>query len=159
MRKRSWSLVLALLLAAPLTAQAQQAYGRGFGARVGADLETDNLLLGGHVNLGFLTSAIRFQPNAAIGVGGDDETFGVNVEFQYFLAGGPPFDPGFTIEPYVGGGVGFLTGAGEDGAVIDAVFGIETDVSSRVDWFAEGRLLIGDDLHPRLETGFTLLSF
>jgi hypothetical protein len=158
MRKLFATLVLLSLMVCAVRVQAQQAYGRGFGARVGADLETDNLLLGGHVNLGFLTSAIRFQPNAAIGLGGEDETFGANVEFQYFLAGSG-LDPGFSIEPYLGGGVGFLTGGGEDGAVIDAVFGAETDVSSRLDWFAEVRLLIGDQVHPRLETGFTLLSF
>jgi hypothetical protein len=138
-------------LASP--ADAQQAFGRGFGVRVGADLENDNVLLGGHVNLGFLTPRIRFQPNATIGVGGDGETFGVNVEFQYFL------NPGYAFEPYAGGGVGFLTGEGEDGAVLDAVFGLEADVSSTLDWFAEGRLLIGDEIHPRVETGFTFLSF
>jgi hypothetical protein len=32
-------------------------------------------------------------------------------------------------------------------------------VSSNLDWFAEGRILVGDDIHPRLETGFTVLSF
>ncbi|MBA2564304.1 MAG: hypothetical protein H0V09_02620 [Gemmatimonadetes bacterium] len=158
MRKLLWpigtSALLALaLLPAPRAAGAQQAYGRGFGARIGADLESDNLLLGGHVNLGFLTPAIRFQPNAAIGLGGDEESFGVNVEFQYFLS------PGAAFEPYVGGGIGFLTGGNESGAVLDGVFGLEADVSSTLDWFAEGRLLIGDDIHPRLETGFTLLSF
>ena len=148
------ALLAALFVTAPaVTADAQQAYGRGFGPRIGADLETDNLLLGGHVNLGFLTPALRFQPNAALGLGGDEETFGVNVEMQYFLF------PGYGFEPYVGGGIGFLTGAGEDGAVLDAVVGVEADVSSRLDWFAEGRLLFGDDVHPRIETGFTVLSF
>lgn len=152
MRKLIWlAAFAALLLATP--AFAQQRYGRGFGARIGADLKSDNVLLGGHVNLGFLTSAIRFQPNATVGIGGDDETFAVIVEFQYF------FNPGFAFEPYAGGGVGFISGAGEDGAALDAVFGVETDVSSTLDWFAEGRLLFADDVHPRLETGFTLLSF
>ena len=153
MQKLLWLAALAAALALPLPGHAQQSFGRGFGPRIGADLKTGNLLLGGHVNLGFLTSSIRFQPNAAIGVGGDDETFSVNVEFQYF------FNPRLDFEPYVGGGIGFLTGGGEDGAVLDGVFGVEADVSSTLDWFAEARLLIGDDIHPRLETGFTLLSF
>ncbi|HEY7530804.1 MAG TPA: hypothetical protein VIC56_09025 [Gemmatimonadota bacterium] len=148
-----WAAVAAAALVASAPAAAQQSYGRGFGVRIGADLENDNVLLGGHANLGFLTSAIRFQPNAAIGLGGDDDTFGVNVEFQYFTSPGMPF------EPYVGGGIGFLTGGGEDGAVLDGVAGVEADVSSRLDWFAEGRLLIGDEIHPRIETGFTFLSF
>jgi opacity protein-like surface antigen len=147
------AVAVAALVASPPSAAAQQAYGRGFGARIGADLENDNVLLGGHVNLGFLTPPIRFQPNAAIGLGGDDDTFGVNVEFQYFTS------PGMAFEPYVGGGIGFLTGGGEDGAVLDGVVGVEADVSSKLDWFAEGRLLIGDEIHPRIETGFTFLSF
>jgi hypothetical protein len=153
MRKLLWSAVLVLATGVAAEAEAQQTYGRGFGGRIGADTQNDNFLLGGHVNLGFLTPNIRFQPNAAIGLGGDGETFGVNVEFQVFLS------PGFTFQPYVGGGPGFLTGAGEDGAVLDGVFGVEADVSPTLDWFAEGRLLIGDDIHPRLETGFTVLSF
>ncbi|MFN2433149.1 MAG: hypothetical protein ABR599_10120 [Gemmatimonadota bacterium] len=156
MRKLLWpAAVLGIVALSALArpTEAQQAYGRGFGARVGADLENDNLLLGGHVNLGFLTPALRLQPNAALGLGGDGETFGVNVELQYFLS------PGIAFEPYVGGGVGFLTGGGEDGAVLDAVFGLEADVSSSLDWFGEGRILVGDDIHPRLETGFTFLSF
>ena len=153
MRKLLWLAVLVLCLVLPIAAPAQQSFGRGFGARIGADLENDNFLLGGHVNLGFLTPGIRFQPNATLGLGGDGETFGANVEFQAF------FSPGNTFKPYVGGGVGFLTGAGEGGAVLDGVFGVEADVSSTLDWFAEGRILVGDDLHPRLETGFTVLSF
>ena len=153
MRRLLWLVALGALAALPAEAAAQQAYGRGFGARIGADLETDNVLLGGHVNLGFLTSNLRFQPNAAIGLGGEGDTFGVNVEFQYF------FTPGVAFEPYAGGGVGFLTGAGEDGAAVTAVLGLEADVSSTLDWFAEGRLLIADEIHPRLETGFTFLSF
>lgn len=153
MRKLLWLAAVAALPALPLTAPAQQTYGRGFGARIGADLENDNFLLGGHVNLGFLTSALRFQPNATFGLGGDEDTFAVNVEFQYF------FSSGFTFEPYAGGGLGFLTGGKDDGAVLDGVFGVEADVSSNLDWFVEGRLLIGDDIHPRIETGFTLLSF
>ncbi len=153
MRKLLWIAAAALLALPPATAHAQQSFGRGFGARIGGDFENDNFLLGGHVNLGFLTSNIRFQPNAAIGIGGDGDTFGLNVEFQYFLS------PGFPFAPYAGGGIGFLTGAGEDGAVLDGAFGVEVDVSPTLDWFAEGRLLIGDDIHPRLETGFTLLSF
>jgi hypothetical protein len=153
MRKLWWPAVLVLSLVLPLAGQAQQSFGRGFGVRIGADLENDNFLLGGHVNLGFLTPGIRFQPNATVGLGGDGDTFGANVEFQAFLS------PSRTFKPYVGGGVGFLTGAGEDGAVLDGVFGVEADVSSTLDWFAEGRILVGDNLHPRLETGFTVLSF
>ena len=153
MRKLLWSASLLLVAALPAAVEAQQSFGRGFGARVGADLEDGNFLLGGHVNLGYLTSAIRFQPNASIGLGGDGDTFGMNVEFQAFLS------PGRTFKPYAGGGVGFLTGAGEDGGVLDGVFGVEADVGSTLDWFAEGRILIGDDIHPRLETGFTVLSF
>jgi hypothetical protein len=153
MPKLMWSAILIAMLGVPLTADAQQRYGRGFGARIGADLENDNFLLGGHVNLGFITSALRFQPNAVLGVGGDDETFGVNMEFQYFLS------PGLAFEPYVGGGIGFLTGDDEDGAVLDGVFGLEADVSRTLDWFAEARLLIGEEVHPRIETGFTFLSF
>lgn len=153
MRKLLWLGAAAMLPALAASADAQQAYGRGFGARIGADLENDNLLLGGHVNLGFLTSEIRFQPNATVGFGGDDDTFAVNIEFQYFL------QPGYAFEPYAGGGVGFLSGGREDGAVLDGVFGVEADVGSRLDWFVEARLLIGDDIHPRLETGFTVLSF
>jgi hypothetical protein len=144
---------LAAISAPAAPAEAQQTYGRGFGARIGADLQNDNFLLGGHVNLGYLTPAIRFQPNASVGLGGDGDTFGMNVEFQYF------FGSRLAFEPYAGGGVGFLTGAGEGGAVLDGVFGVEADVSSTLDWFAEGRLLVGDDIHPRIETGFTVLSF
>jgi opacity protein-like surface antigen len=153
MRKLHWSVALILTVLLSSAGEAQQRYGRGFGGRIGADLENDNFLLGGHINLGFLTPNIRFQPNATAGLGGDGDTFGVNAEFQVFLS------PGMTFQPYAGGGVGFLTGDGEDGAVLDGVFGIEADVSSTLDWFAEGRLLIGDDIHPRLETGFTVLSF
>jgi len=153
MRKLLWPAALIVAAILPAPGAAQQAYGRGFGGRIGADLENDNFLLGGHVNLGFLTPNIRFQPNATVGIGGDDDTFGVNIEFQVFLS------PGFTFRPYAGGGVGFLTGGGEDGAVLDGVFGLEADVSSTLDWFGEGRLLVGDDIHPRLETGFTVLSF
>jgi hypothetical protein len=153
MRKLLWPAFLLLSIAIPTAGQAQQTFGRGFGARIGADLHNDNFLLGGHVNLGFLTPNIRFQPNASVGLGGDGDTFGVNLEFQVFLS------PGYTFKPYTGGGIGFLTGSGEDGAVLDGVFGVEADVSSTLDWFAEGRLVVGDDIHPRLETGFTVLSF
>jgi hypothetical protein len=148
-----WPAVLVLSLVLPIAGRAQQSFGRGFGARIGADLENNNFLLGGHVNLGFLTPGIRFQPNMTVGLGGEDDTFNANAEFQAFFSGGR------TFKPYAGGGVGVMTGAGEGGAVLDGVFGVEADVSSTLDWFVEGRLLIGDDLHPRLETGFTVLSF
>jgi opacity protein-like surface antigen len=153
MRKLLWPAVLILAIALPEVGRAQQSYGRGFGGRIGADLENDNFLLGGHVNLGFLIPSVRLQPNATIGLGGDDDTFGMNLELQAMLT------PGSLFQPYAGGGVGFLTGGGEDGAVLDGVFGVEADVSSTLDWFGEFRVLVGDDIHPRLETGFTVLSF
>ena len=59
MRKLLWSASLLLVTALPAALEAQQSFGRGFGARVGADLEDGNFLLGGHVNLWIERAQLR----------------------------------------------------------------------------------------------------
>lgn len=91
--------VFLLTLAAALPAAAQDLGPRGWGLRVGASSDPDQVLFGAHVDLGEVIDRLRLQPSLELGVGDDAVTLQGLVPVHYRFATGGEWTP------YAGGGV------------------------------------------------------
>lgn len=76
-----------LCLAAPVAAQVST------GVRVGASSDPDQFYFGGHVETQPVAGALRFRPNAEIGVGNHVTTLAFNFELAYKFATRQPWRP------------------------------------------------------------------
>lgn len=89
------------LLVTPLAAEAEDAVGyRGWGPRLGASVNPDQIVFGGHLDFGHFAGHIRLQPNVEVGLG-DHQTW---VSFNGDLAYTFNTDWG-RWSPYLGGGL------------------------------------------------------
>jgi hypothetical protein len=99
------AMALALLLAAS-TAAADEGVGLvGTGARAGFRLDPNQLVLGGHLDLGDIVTNLRAMPNATIGFGDDATIVSIDPEVHYCFRDNP-ISPGTWF--YAGGGLDFL---------------------------------------------------
>ena len=88
---------LAILASVP----AHAAVVTGAGPRVGFSVSPDQLVLGGHLEIGDVAPSLTFSPNLELGLGSDLTTVGINFDLHYH----------FNVQntdwrPYVGGGIG-----------------------------------------------------
>jgi hypothetical protein len=90
-------LLTVALAAAPTTAQ-DLGY-RGWGPRLGAGDDPDQVLLGGHVDLGTFVRDLRFQPSLEIGFGDRHTIFSATLPVHWI------FRVDGEITPYAGGGL------------------------------------------------------
>jgi hypothetical protein len=157
-RSRVLSIAGALLLAAaaiPAMAQGapqgnaqgtSQAGWQGWGLRVGASANADQIFGGVHFNLGEFAPDVRFRPTVEIGFGDDRTLVQALAEVHYVFSNVKPWSP------YVGGGLGITyvdwSGGhheGSDAALsVAAIGGIETRLRSGNGLLFELKVGLGD---------------
>jgi len=127
---------------------------QGWGVRVGASANPDQVFGGVHFNLGYFARDVRFRPTIELGFGDDATTLQALAEVHYV------FSKVQVWKPYVGGGLGLAyvnvdvdcNGNGNcDDSETDteisfaAVGGVETKLRSGNTFGIEGKIGLGDD--------------
>lgn len=127
---------------------------KGWGVRVGASADPDQIYGGVHFNLGEFAKDVRFRPTIELGFGDDVTALEALAEVHYV------FSKVQVWVPYVGGGIGLAyvnvddddNGNGNgDGDDSDTEFafaimgGAETRLKSGNGFFIEGKIGIGDN--------------
>jgi len=128
---------------------------RGWGARVGASSQPDQIYGGAHWDLGEFARNVRFRPNIEIGFGDHVTVLQTNAEVHYV------FSKVQGWKPYVGGSVGFIY-ADPDGADSETDFsamgvgGVETKLKSATSFFIEAKVgLSNNDPDFKAGVGWT----
>lgn len=149
-------LLILVVLSTPAMAQgtAKIEY-RGWGARVGASSNPDQIYGGAHWDLGEFARNVRFRPNVEIGFGDHVTVLQANAEVHYV------FSKVQVWKPYVGGSVGFIY-ADPDGADSQTdlsamgVGGVETKLKSATSFFMEAKVgLSNNDPDLKFGVGWT----
>lgn len=132
---------------------------RGWGPRLGATLEPDQVHFGVHADLGNFAERIRFQPNFELGFGDDITLMAFNFDAAYRFA------TNWNVwSPYLGGGVGlnvysFDTGPLEDETNtevgVNLVGGIEKGLRNGDRFFIEGKVGLADAPDFKVAVGWT----
>ena len=153
--------LLVVLLAFPLVTPAFAQQGsssggggigwEGWGVRLGASSDPDQVYGGFHFEMGHFARDVRFRPTIEIGIG-DDAT-----QIQAFAEAHYVFSKVQVWKPYVGGGVGLTftdidsdkVPPGRDDSDTElglmGVGGIETGLKSGSRFFLEAKIGFGDD--------------
>ena len=150
---RRWSRtipVLAILMlavgAAPALAQGTAKVGwQGWGVRVGASANPDQIYGGVHFNLGEFAPNVRFRPTIEMGFG-DHHTLAQGLAEVHYV-----FSKVQVWKPYVGGGIGLTWDRDTDEDESDTAFslaavgGVETKLKSGNGFLMEVKLGLGDN--------------
>jgi opacity protein-like surface antigen len=151
-------MVWLLFPAAAIPAYAQQQSGSssaslgwdGWGVRVGASSDPDQVFGGVHFDLGEFAPDVRFRPSLEIGTGDDATVFQFLAEAHYV------FSKVQVWKPYLGGGVGLtyvdfdsdlsrrLGDDSESDIALVGLGGIETRLKSATSFFLELKIGLGD---------------
>ncbi len=146
-------LILTLALVVPASAQSSGGGAglgwEGWGVRVGASSDPDQVYGGFHFDLGHFAEDVRFRPTIEVGVGDDTTLLQVLAEAHYV------FSKVQVWKPYVGGGIGLsyislddvppqVDDSDSDIALM-GIGGVETRLKSGAGFFLEFKIGFGDD--------------
>jgi opacity protein-like surface antigen len=146
-------LVLTLAIAAPAIAQSSAGGSglgwEGWGVRVGASSDPDQVYGGFHFDLGHFARDVRFRPTIELGIGDDVTLLQALAEAHYV------FSKVQVWKPYVGGGVGLSWVEIDDAPpqvddsdtdiALMGIGGVETSLKSGARFFMELKIGFGDD--------------
>jgi len=119
------TVALVALLAFSQEAAAQQAVpvlgSAHWGVRGGIGAEPDQGVFGVHLESAPLLTGLTFKPNVEVGIGDDDDSLDVNMEFAYhmpfqktdwavYIGGGPAAIFAFETEPNLRSGIALMVG-------------------------------------------------
>ena len=160
---------LAILLLAALAvpgALAQESYNqpgfRGWGPRLGATVDPDQVHFGLHVDVGNFAEHIRFEPNFELGFGDNVTLAAINFDALYRFASN--WD---VWSPYLGGGLGVNTysfdieGVGNHSETelgVNLIGGIERGLASGDRFFIVGKIGLADAPDFKVTVGWTFLN-
>jgi hypothetical protein len=133
---------------------------RGWGVRVGASQNPDQIYGGVHFDLGEFAKDVRFRPYFEIGSGDHVTTLQAMAEVTYL------FSKVQVWKPYVGGSLGFdyvtlndVPSGVDDtdtGIALMGIGGIETKLKSGTKFFAELKIgFADDDADAKVGVGWT----
>ena len=131
--RKTFGLIIVFTFLFAFSAFAQELGLKAIGVRGGVGFGSTFGIVGFHADLGELTENLRFQPDVQVIIdGGTNVTidFNVNYLFEETKSG---------IRPFVGGGVGVLTGEDNTDILINLLAGIEKEMSSKYKVFGEVR--------------------
>ena len=165
MRWRSMTAMCVIAAAATVAPAAAGETGvgfRGWGPRVGASSDADQVLVGAQFDLGEFTTNLRWQPSVELGFGDDKLSLYGNFMVSYY------FPVKAAVTPYAGAQVtvwlfdqdgpnkndGFDDGFNAEIGLY-AVGGIETKLKSGNRFLAELQVGIGDVPDVRVLVGWT----
>ena len=152
---------LGLLLLGPPSALGAGEFGyQGWGPRVGASVDPDQIFGGIHLDFGEIWDHIRFQPNVELGVGDDQVLLALNLEAAYLF----PVQQSWM--PYAGGGLGINfvdfdessgpSGDGDDTDVgLNILGGVQRVRSGSPDFLLELKVGLSDSPDAKFTIGWT----
>jgi len=166
MRWRSMTAMCVIAAAATVAPAAAGETGvgfRGWGPRVGASSDADQVLVGAQFDLGEFTTNLRWQPSFELGFGDDKLSLYGNFMVSYY------FPVKAAVTPYAGAQVtvwlfdqdgpnnsnGFDDGFNAEVGLY-AVGGVETKLKSGNRFLAELQVGIGDVPDVRVLVGWTI---
>jgi opacity protein-like surface antigen len=146
-------LILALVLVVPASAQTSGGGAglgwEGWGVRVGASSDPDQVYGGFHFEMGHFAEDVRFRPTIELGVGDDVTLLQALAEVHYV------FSKVQVWKPYVGGGIGLSHISLDDvppqvddsdtDIALMGIGGVETSLKSAARFFLELKIGFGDD--------------
>jgi opacity protein-like surface antigen len=151
--------ILAVLFGAGAAGAQDEVGYRGWGPRVGATIEPDQVHFGAHMDFGHFAEHIRFQPNVEVGVGDDLTLVALNFEGSY------RFRENWDVwTPYAGGGLGInflsfdIEGLEDDTDTdfgLNLMAGIERGISGGDRFFLEAKVGLADSPDMKLTAGWT----
>jgi hypothetical protein len=145
-----WGLPVLLLVSLATAASAQRTH---FGFRVGANFDSNDILLGAHLTA-HLTDRLELYPSFDFYFPDDGTLLGFNGDLKY------SFPTGSSLSIYAGGGLNLLyfSNEGESDTDVGAnlIGGFETRGNWRVHPFVEGRVLIHDNSSFQLVGGINI---
>ena len=156
-------LTLALILPPTSFAQDEQYRTgfRGWGPRLGATIDPDQIHFGVHFDFGNFAQRVRFQPNFELGFGDNITLAAINGDVHY------RFRENWEVwSPYLGGGLGINfwswdndkfpnRGDTEAELGVNVVGGIEKGISGGDRFFIEGKLGLVDAPDFKIQVGWT----
>lgn len=148
-RRGALTVVVLAAAVAPASAQLQRPH---LGGRVGANLDFDEVLLGGHATIP-ITRWIEFYPSVDVYFPDNGSRYALNADLKAYLPGRS------ELWWYLGGGLNYLrrnvndNGDGDVG--VNLLGGFETR-SGRVHPFVEGRILLHDNTSFQLQGGLNV---
>jgi len=155
---------ICLLAAGPVQARD---YVLGWGPRVGATLDPEQIHIGVHADLGDIAERVRLQPNVEVGFGDNKTLVAINPEVFYL------FTPHERWTPYAGGGLGINVVHWSDKLVPTGVSGVdktetqiglnllagaETKINDSTKFFGEIKFGVGDSPDMKFTVGLTFLK-
>jgi hypothetical protein len=157
---RLFVVAVAVSLSPAVSAQSSAGAGgigwEGWGVRVGASSDPDQVYGGVHFELGHFAKDVRFRPSLEVGLGDDATLWQALAEVHYV------FSKVQVWKPYVGGGAGWTwinldnVPQGADDSDSDlalvGVGGVQTKTKSGTLLFFEGKIGFGD-ADPDLKLG------
>ncbi len=170
MKKLIFIILSIMLLSGFATAQddpMERVGFRGWGPRLGATIDPDQVHFGAHIDFGNFARHIRLQPNFELGIGDDVILAAANLEGHY------RFSANWDVwTPYLGGGLGINiynfdsdnNGVGNGNDEIDdtqtelglnAVGGIEKGLSNGDRFFLELKIGFADSPDFKITAGWT----
>ena len=145
-----WGLPVLLLMSLATAASAQRAH---LGFRLGANFDSNDVLLGAHV-LVPLTDRLELYPSFDFYFPDDGTLLGFNGDLKY------RFPTGSSLWIYAGGGLNLLyfsfEGESDTDVGANLIGGFETRGNWRVHPFVEGRALIHDNSSFQLVGGINI---
>jgi len=149
-----------LTLTFALASSSTEAHLRGWGPRFGMTVDPDQVHLGAHLDLGYLVSRLRMQPNFEMGLGDNVTLASVNFETAYMFSMSRD-----RWRPYAGGGLGINWYSWDHGsrfgthtdarAGLSALGGIERHLGQNTRFFAEMKLGLIDAPDMKWTVGWT----
>jgi hypothetical protein len=130
----------------------------GWGPRVGASVNPDQVYFGAHLDYGNFARHVRFQPNLELGFGDDVKLFTINAEAAY------RFRSTWEVwTPYLGGGIGANIKSIDSGGSnssqtdlgINLLGGIEKGFYSGNRFFVEAKVSVNDVPDLKIAIGWT----
>ena len=156
-------ILAAVVLAAPLLLAGAADAATGWGPRVGATIDPDQVHAGVHANFGdVFADRVRFQPNFELGFGDDLTVAALNFEASYRFV-----ENWESWSPYAGGGVGLNWYSwdadhdfpGHDDTEMEAglniLGGIEKGIGNGDSFFLELKLGLADSPDMKVTAGWT----
>lgn len=161
MHKASFLAVLVIMCLLSARTLESRDYLLGWGPRMGATIDPDQVHLGIHLDLGDIAERVRLQPNVEIGFGDNLRVISINPEVFYL------FNTRARWTPYAGGGLGInfydwdsrgrFPNDSDTKLGLNLLGGFETRISSHSKFFTELKFGVSGSPDAKLTIGFTFM--
>jgi len=141
------TLIVSLMTGSAFANSRDRSFGYyGWGPRVGLSVDPDQLVIGGHIDMGEPIAHLRLQPNLEVGFGDDITNFEINAPLHFRFS-----DPIDVWSPYAGLELGYsiyFVDGSDDGADlgVKVVGGFERHLGDGNKFFLEAKAGLSDEV-------------